>query len=168
MERRIKNKIIDYISKLKSDIVDICSTKEISESEKNSIINYINNYNVLELTREDFVRRKRVKNIVPYYERCKANRANKERCTRRKKDNEEYCGTHSKGQPHGIIENENEEKTFKIVSVQAKDIKGIIYYIDNNNNVYEPNDIMKGVKNPKVIAKYEYKNGIYSIPEFNI
>lgn len=168
MERRIKNKIGDYLTKLKNDIVNICSLKDIPESEKNSIINYVNNYTVLELTKDDFVRRKRVKNIVPHYERCKAKRANGERCTRRKKDEDDFCGTHSKGQPHGIIEQQDEKKTFKVISVHAQDIKGIIYYIDDNNNVYEPNDIMKGIKNPKVIAKYELNDGVYSIPEFNI
>lgn len=167
MERRIKEKITDYINKMKQDINNYVLTKDLSDQKKNCIINYINNYTSLELTKEDFVRRKRVKNIVPYYERCKAKRANGERCTRRKKD-DDYCGTHSKGQPHGIIVENNQEKNFKIVTVRAEDIKGIIYYLDDNNNVYDPNDIMKGIKNPKIIAKYEYNDGVYSIPEFNI
>ena len=48
--------------------------------------------------------------------------------------------------------------------VRAQDIKGIIYYIDDDGNVYEPNDVMNNVIDPKVIAKYVENNGVYSIP----
>ena len=36
------------------------------------------------------------------------------------------------------------------------------------NNVYQPEDIMSGKVNPKVIAKYVKVGDVYSIPEFNI
>ena len=47
-----------------------------------------------------------------------------------------------------------------------------MYYIDNNNNVYDSEEVMKNKINPKIIAKYE-KNiidgePVYSIPSFNI
>ena len=56
----------------------------------------------------------------------------------------------------------------KKVEVWAQDIHGILYYIDNKNNVYQPEDILSNKINPKVIAKYIKTNEIYSIPEFNI
>ena len=59
------------------------------------------------------------------------------------------------------------EPTQKI-EVWAQDIKGIIYYIDNNNNVYQPDDIINNKFNPKIIAKYVKNAEQYSIPEFNI
>ena len=63
---------------------------------------------------------------------------------------------------------EHQELTFKKVTVQAQDIKGIIYYLDSIGNVYDPNDIINGIKNPKIIAKYKHTDGVYTIPEFNI
>ena len=168
MERRIKEKTTEYITKFKNEIIEYINTKDLSTSDINYITNYITNYSMLELTKEDFVRRKRVKNVVPLFERCCAKRANGEQCTRRSKDGDKFCGTHSKGQPHGIMPEEHNDVTFKKVTVQAQDIKGIIYYIDSTGNVYDPNDIMNGIKNPKIIAKYEYNDGVYTIPEFNI
>lgn len=168
MERRIKQKVSDYVSKMKSDIIEYVNTKELSESDVNYITNYISNYTMLDLTKDDFVRRKRVKNVVPLFERCHAKRANGEQCTRRSKESDQFCGTHSKGQPHGIVSDNNQEVTYKKITVQAHDIKGIIYYLDNNSNVYDPNDIINGIKNPKIIAKYICTNGVYSIPDFNI
>ena len=43
----------------------------------------------------------------------------------------------------------------KKVTVWAQDINGIIYYIDNNRNVYDPQDILDNKVNPTVIAKWE-------------
>jgi len=168
MERRIKQKVNDYVTKMKTDIIEYINTKELSQSNINYITNYITNYTMLDLSKEDFVRRKRVKNVVPLFERCHAKRANGEQCTRRSKEGETFCGTHSKGQPHGIITENNNEISYKKITVQAHDIKGIIYYLDTMGNVYDPNDIINGIKNPKIIAKYEYSNNTYSIPDFNI
>ena len=50
----------------------------------------------------------------------------------------------------------------------SKEILGIIYYIDNNNNVYQAEDIVSNKINPKIIAKYVKEGLIYSIPEFDI
>jgi hypothetical protein len=127
------------------------------------------NYEKLRLGKDDFMKRKRIKSVVPMYERCSAKRANGEQCTRRKKDDEAYCGTHIKGTPHSIIDEVAcETPTTKNVKVDiwAQDIKGIIYYIDKAGNVYDTEDIMKIDKYPKrVIAKYHQDEaGKYSIP----
>ena len=54
-------------------------------------------------------KRKRVKNSVPFHERCKAKRANEAQCTRRRRDGSKFCGTHIKGTPHGeIVEEETD------------------------------------------------------------
>jgi hypothetical protein len=74
-----------------------------------------------------------------------------------------------KGTPHGIVNNINEIKpTTHKIEVFAKDIHGIIYYLDNLNNVYQMEDIINGKQNPKIIAKYEIINDIYCIPELGI
>ena len=51
-----------------------------------------------------------------------------------------------------------------INSIQAVDIKGIIYYVDDDGNVYDPQDIIENNKNPKIIAKYIKEADEYKIP----
>lgn len=188
MERRVNKRIEDYIIGLKNDVakklqqivntLDVTDTSTIDELMRaidntklqcNSMAGFVYNYEKLRLGKDDFMKRKRIKSVVPIYERCSAKRANGEQCTRRKKDGETYCGTHIKGTPHSIVDDvECETPTTKNVKVDiwAQDIKGIIYYIDKAGNVYDTEDIMKIDKYPKrVIAKYQQDEaGKYSIP----
>ena len=160
MERRINKKVNDYIHDFKREIAE-----KVKKGEKDSeIINYIYEYKNIEITKEDIMKRKRVKNMIPIYERCIARRANGQQCTRRKKEDCIYCGTHSKGTPHGVI-NENEKKeTINKKEVSAIEIKGIVYYVDNNGNVYDTEDIIGDKKNARIIAKYEKDGEKYKIP----
>ena len=98
--------------------------------------------------------------------RCCALRANKEQCTRRKKNGEKFCGTHIKGIPHGEIKaGEQVKDTTKKIEVWAQDIKGIIYHLDKNGNIYDPQHVHQNLKNPAIIAKYiKNENGDYEIP----
>ena len=66
-----------------------------------------------------------------------------------KKAGEKFCGTHIKGTPHGeITAGEQVVDTTVKIEVWAQDIKGIIYYIDNNSNVYKMEDVLEGKENP--------------------
>ena len=47
----------------------------------------------------------------------------------------------------------------KISNASTIEINGIVYYKDNENNVYDPNDIVKDVKNPNIIGKYSLVDG---------
>lgn len=171
MERRINKKVENYITefkdniKLKADELGLANDVILTQ-----LVQYIYDYERLLLSKEDFMKRKRVKNAVHLSDRCCAKRANGEQCTRRRKDDTtEYCGTHLKGTPHGICDvNEEVKSQGQKVEVWAQDIQGIIYYIDNMYNVYQVEDIMQSKVNPKVIAKYVKIGDIYSIPEFNI
>jgi len=170
MERRLNNKLESYIIAFKDNIKEKASQIGIMDDSKiNELFQYIYDYERLTFNKDDFIKRKRVKNFVPIFDRCCAKRATNEQCTRRKKDSSEYCGTHLKGTPHGIIDNQNEEKVnIQKVEVWAQDIQGIIYYIDNCNNVYQAEDIVINKMNPKIIAKYVKNGEAYSIPEFNL
>lgn len=95
---------------------------------------------------------KRVKNTIPLEKRCEARKSNNERCTRRKKDESKYCGTHIKGQPHGRIS--DSASVLRKVQYHQIENKGIIYFIDNENNIYNHEDIYSAVMNPRKIAKY--------------
>ena len=170
MERRLNKKAESYITNFKDNIREkITQMGMINNEPINQILQYIYDYDRLTFTKEDFQKRKRVKNFVPIFDRCCAKRASNEQCTRRKKEGCEYCGTHIKGTPHGIVDLQNDTKnTTQKVEVYAQDIQGIVYYIDKNNNVYQAEDIISNKVNPKVIAKYVKNCDPYSIPEFNI
>lgn len=187
MERRLNQRIDDYLIEFKNQIAGRIQTivQGIEETRAaavgnnsmmndvktkcNSLAAFVYNYEKIKVGKDDFMKRKRVKSIVPIYDRCCAKRASGEQCTRRKKEGESYCGTHIKGTPHSVMEeNIAESSTPKNVKVDiwAQDIKGIIYYIDKVGNVYDTEDIMKIDKYPKrVIAKYaQDAKGNYSIP----
>ena len=141
----------------------------LENNGSNELLQFIYDYNRLSFNKEDFMKRKRVKNFVPIFDRCCAKRATNEQCTRRKKEGNEYCGTHMKGTPHGIMDTQNEVKiNTQKIEVWAQEIQGIIYYIDNFNNVYQAEDIVINKINPKIIAKYIKNGEVYSIPEFNL
>jgi|UniRef100_A0A6C0CKZ2 hypothetical protein len=162
MERRISKKVNDFIHEFKNEIAEKIKNKDIIDTSE--IMNYIYEYKNFELSKEDFMKRKRIKNMVPVYERCCAKRANGQQCTRRKKDDFQYCGTHSKGTPHGIMNDTETVSTITKVEVSAIDIKGIVYYLDDNGNVYDTEDIIANKKNPRIIANYEKSGEEYSIP----
>jgi len=170
MEKRLNKKIDGYISTFKDDLrAKIEQVMTGNDDKKNQLLVYLYDYAHPCLTKEDFQKRKRVKNFVPIFDRCVAKRATNEQCTRRKKDGFEYCGTHLKGTPHGIVDNHEDNKiTTQKVEVWAQDIQGIIYYVDKSYNVYQAEDIISNKTNPKVIAKYIKTGEQYSIPEFNI
>jgi hypothetical protein len=170
MEKRLNKKIAEYTSLLKENIKEKATQLDIINCDKTlQLIQYIYDYERLTLCKEDFVKRKRVKNVVPFYDRCIAKRSTNEQCTRRKKTECEFCGTHIKGTPHGLIDSTNDVKpsTHK-VEVWAQDIKGIVYYIDSAFNVYQTEDIIMNKTNPKIISKYVKNCDVYSIPEFGL
>jgi len=170
MEKRINKKVEIYVSKIKDDFKDkVLDVLGIDNEKTDKLVQYIYDYDRLVMSKEDFQKRKRVKNFVPVFERCSAKRAHGEQCTRRRKDDSEYCGTHLKGTPNGCMDAPDDlhPQTQK-VEVCAQDIKGIIYYIDKNNNVYKAEDVITDKVNPKIIAKYTKTGEVYSIPELNI
>ena len=163
MERRLNKKAENYIATFKDSIREKATQMGMSKNEQmNQLLQYIYDYDRLSFGKEDFQKRKRVKNVVPFFDRCCAKRANNEQCTRRKKDDIEYCGTHMKGTPHGVIDNQSENKpNTQKIEVWAQDIQGIIYYIDKSFNVYQAEDIIINKLNPKIIAKYIKEDGVY-------
>jgi len=171
MEKRINNQIDTYTTLFKDNIKNRAIELGVTDDTKmTQLVQYICDYERLKLTKEDFMKRKRIKNSVHLTDRCCAKRANGEQCTRRHKDDNEYCGTHLKGTPHGMCDNNNNDyksQGYKI-EVWAQDIKGIIYYIDKHYNVYQTEDIVSNNNNPRIIAKYIKAGEEYSIPDFNI
>jgi hypothetical protein len=167
MEKNINKRIDTYIGEFKNKIWQKMSSIEFSEKEKvNEFLEFMYEYEKLALTKEDFNKRKRVKNCIPQLNRCNALRANGEQCTRQRKENCNYCGTHAKGASNekSEVKNDFQKKT----EVFAEDIGGIIYYIDNANNVYKTEDVLQEKQNPEIIAQYVKNENGYSIPQFCI
>ena len=131
-----------------------------------TLLKYINDFKPVQFTNEDFKKRTRVKNIVPVHNRCIALRSDGEQCSRRKKNGQDFCGTHIKGIPHGKKNNTNQLNKEKKINVWTQDIKGIIYYIDDECNVYNPEDILNNKCNPGIIAKYSLKKDEYKIEKY--
>jgi len=179
MERNINKKIeqhqVDFKNAIKNWIKEnnVQIKGKQNDDVTSTFLKFVFDFNGLSLSKDDFQKRKRVKNVVPHCDLCIAKRANGEQCTRRRKDeNSQYCGTHIKGTPHGEMTTNNvEEKEEKVskVEIWVQEIHGISYYIDNSNNVYKPEDIISNKPSPAVIAKWTLNNdGKYSIPAFNI
>jgi hypothetical protein len=156
MERRINKKFENYLSEFKENVKEKALEIGDNNDALHQLVQYIYDYERFSLVKEDFMKRKRVKNTVNLSDRCCAKRANGEQCTRRRKDEtNEYCGTHLKGTPHGICDQTEDTKIEgHKIEVWAQDIQGIIYYIDKAFNVYQVEDIMQSNINPKIIAKY--------------
>ena len=74
------------------------------------------------------------------------------------------------GTPHGVVNSVIDDAANNIVvgEVFAQEIGGIVYYLDKHGNVFHTEDVLKGTENPKVIAKYTNRNGIYHIPTLGI
>lgn len=167
MEKRLNTKIESYISKFKNDIRNkmIELNDKTNDNTMSLLIEYIYDYERLIIEKDDLVKRKRVKNSIPKDNRCLAKRANNEQCTRRRKNCSDFCGTHCKGIPHGVIDSNNVcEIVNKTIEVFAQEIQGIVYYLDKYNNVYKTEDIMLSKENPEIIGKYEKNNNKYTIP----
>ena len=179
MEKTINNKIenhlIEFKNELKSWLAEqnaqiVVSTGINITNITSDFLQYMFDYNGLHFNKEDLQKKKRVKNLVPTNSRCIAKRANGEQCTRHKKNDEKLCGTHVKGIPHGVLSESIviEDQSSKI-EIWVQEIKGIVYYIDNENNVYKHEDIISNKRNPEVIAKWSINNeGQYKIPDFGI
>ena len=192
MERRISGKIdayiIDFKDALSSKIRELGTAASAAAASESGgagtnncvagaggnttidqlckqLTTFVYEYEKLKLTKEDFMKRKRVKNMVPSQQRCLAKRANGEQCTRKKKEGCDYCGTHTKGVPCSIMDDVDKPKSNQqSVNIWVQNIKGIEYFIDSSQNVYKHEDVINNSTNPHVIAKYsKNESGAFSI-----
>ena len=165
MEKQLNIKFGDFLANFKNEIITEIKKYESSEINLADTISFIYNYNTFTIEKSDLHKRRRVKNTVPFHDRCKAMRANNEQCTRRKRDGCKFCGTHIKGTPHGEINNIEQQDTCQPVKIQiwAEEIAGIIYHLDKSGNIYDPQDIYENKKNPKVISHYVKEGDKYNI-----
>ena len=176
MEKRLNVKIEEYVTKFKNEIRGKALSLEFEDKHKVAeLMAFIYDFNRLTLQKDDLIKRKRVKNSIPELNRCTAKRASGEQCTRRRKDECEFCGTHSKGTPHGLVQSSNHPdgsvnntNATQKMEVFAEEVKGIVYYLDKHGNVYKTEDILEGTENPTVVAKWVKSGETYTIPELGL
>ena len=163
MEKRINDKVMLYVDTFKGEIKSyIEGNQNMSFSDKSDFLKFIYDFDNITINKEDFAKRKRSKSVVPFYNRCIAKKSSGEQCTRKKKCDSAFCGTHDKNRPHGeISELDKEENILKKVEIWIQEINGISYYIDKNNNIYKTEDILSNSQNPQIISKYINESGIY-------
>ena len=146
MERKISYKVDAYIIEMKDalsskirELGTAASAAAASASASDSsgtpieqlckqLTTFVYEYEKLKLTKEDFMKRKRVKNTVPIQQRCLAKRANGEQCTRKKKEGCDYCGTHTKGVPCSIMDDvidngENPKSNPRSVLIRVQNVR---------------------------------------------
>ena len=99
----------------------------------------------------DFEKKRRSRAAIPYYERCSGKKADGEQCTRRRQQGSLFCGTHVKGTPYGQIS--DGDPVSDKVQVHVEEVNGIVYWVDDADNVYSQEDVYLGKKDPRVIAK---------------
>jgi len=162
MEKRLNHKYTNWLGNFKGAIrKNIMDQEQLTKEMKIKLLEFIYNYPSFVITKEDLQKRKRVKNIVPYHERCCALRADSLQCTRRRKDDNTFCGTHMKGVPHGEIHKNSPSENTQKIQIWAEEVEGIISHLDKFGNVYDPQDVYQNIKNPKIIAKYTKKDDTY-------
>ena len=172
MEKKLNDKAQLYMSefkdKIKSKIVEL-GLPDIDKEKTSELLAFIYDHDRLVFHPDELMKRKRVKNAIPVDNRCIAYRAGKEQCTRKRRDGCDYCGTHSKGTPHGVY-NANDANIVLSHSIEvfATEISGIVYYIDNIQNVYKTEDILESRENPQIVAKWVKVGTSYTIPQFGI
>jgi hypothetical protein len=147
MENRIKKKVAGYTNQFKDDLIKEINKLNDEAGNTQKLLGFITNYSRINFNDDDFSKRKRVKNHVPEYDRCGAKRADGLQCTRRKKCDHSYCGTHLKGTPHGEI-TVSMVKQKKKVELSLVNVAGIVHYVDETGKQYSAESVlnMKEVK----------------------
>jgi hypothetical protein len=151
-----KKKIHSYIENNISSI-----TGFNDEDKKQDILEYIYDLENIELSDDDFKKRKRIPNKVCIFERCCAKKSDGSRCSRKKKIGD-YCGTHIKARPYGFYD-EDTNVELKKIHTWLEEINGIHHYIDKNNNIYSSEDIINNHDEPNIIGKWKKENNKYII-----
>jgi len=160
MENRVNRIVETYFTDFKDEMRNLINKMDFHNDYKTTLMEFLYNYNKLEITKENITKRKREKNVLPVNDRCVACRANGEQCTRRRKEENEYCGTHVKNRPYGVITNTTHIQNTVTISLRVEEVNGIVYHVDDLNNVYDNEDIINKASMPHIIGKFSSITGI--------
>jgi len=163
-DKKIADKVNKYISVFQDDIRQKIIELGFNPEKATELLEYLYNYPKMEITKEDLNKRQRAPNATPMQNRCNAKKCTGEQCTRKRIEGYEFCRTHyksslseeEKSNPENIIPVKSKKTTnIQKLEVSALNLKGIVYYVDKYNNVYQPSDVLDGKENPRIIGSYE-------------
>ena len=169
MERRINIVIADYIKKMKSDTLKYAQQLNITGNNGvQDVLQFVSDYERLELKEEHFAKRQRIKHVVSPEKRCNGRRGEGTQCTRRKQDGKEYCGTHMKtsalcelvSSDASASTSSMETSLTKTLEVWSEEIKGIMYYVDAKGTIYDAEDVVCNKSSPRVLGTYNKETGV--------
>lgn len=165
MEKNIRKKVLLYTEDFKTNLQKwfqdnnatiFVDGAQDGQDKLNDFIQYMSDFPNIVIEKDDFQKRKRIKNNVPDYNRCIALKCNGERCSRKQKHSEsQFCGTHIKGSPYGTIQEDSQQPKKQKVQLWLEEINGISRYIDKDYNVYSSEDIINSEPIPRIIGKYD-------------
>ena len=168
LDTLVNKRLEEYLLTFKQDIKDMVITLDFDSKGKTKIstlLEYVYEYPRLSFTSEELQKPKRTKLEMvgtDMEHRCMAKLSSGERCTRKKKLVSSYCGTHKKTHTEENIEkicpNERPPDTCTL-EVFTEDFQGIVYYIDLAGNVYNTEDVLMKIKNPRIIAHAQRGTG---------
>jgi hypothetical protein len=172
MDKKFEEYIVEFKTQIRNKIIALSFEERENEKVKD-LIEFVFEYKRFEVQEE-----RKNNNIVRQGERCIGIRTNGRPCSRRRKKNSQYCGTHT--QPLDTTENtqdcddghdvDDDSHHLKVskssitnIDLNAEEVQGIVYYIDKDGNVYHPEDVMKQTEAPRIIARVKpnSKDNIY-------
>ena len=158
MEAKINKKVEQYLDEYREKMRGKILELDIDSNIQTKLLETVYSFETLQLDREDFMKRKRVVSQVAIEDRCIAKKASGDQCSRKKKHECSFCGTHEKCQPHGVVATSKNDKVVRRCCITVMDINGINYYVDDNNNVYNSADILSNNSNPRIIGRMQTDN----------
>ena len=102
--KRLNDKNRHIFSEFGDDLTKMMTECCVPDEIRHKIKCFVANYQLGTFGDDDLKKRKRNTHVVVTSDRCSAKRSNGEQCTRRHKEESQYCGTHNKGQPHGTVD----------------------------------------------------------------
>ena len=132
--------------------------KHNNDSIIESIIEYIKSYTIENIEVAEKIKEDPKELYTVNTDICIAKISQGAQCSRKHKKGNVYCGTHIKRQPTGVVDDNVKAANVKLtkkIDIWVQLIKGINYYIDENNNVYDPEHILSLKQNPDVIYKWK-------------
>ena len=168
MSNKLQLSSPEILQNFHDGLVDKMKSVYIQSEVISEVMDYVTNHDLFLSENEDIKKSRRVKKEVSMNDQCNATRIDGKRCTRRKKQDVQYCGTHLNCSSHIEFNSVDIVCPIKDKTVSAIDVQGIIYYIDADLNVYNTEDVIKEVLDPSIIGRACINNGVYTIPSLGL
>lgn len=142
-----KNIHILFSSQLKKILIEISNEYAI---DKNKLLTkYVGNTSLNNIS----IKKKKKKNKLEPECLCMARKQDGNQCTRRRKDNFEYCGKHIKNRRFGRIDEHSNNidklaENDNYIMTWVEMFEGDEYLVDSNNVVYS-----RDITSPKIVGK---------------